>query len=139
MCNRHSRNRSPRPAAASSRGSGCRWGTSDWLKYLQDIPAEAEGVFFANFGPDFLSFIRDVKVVNPDLVLLGQNYVLSGHDVSKLGPEANGMYVVTAFPQMEDANTTDYQKEYRAAIGVDANGKEIATGKTMAMSFAWAT
>ncbi|NLG66670.1 MAG: ABC transporter substrate-binding protein [Actinobacteria bacterium] len=114
-------------------------GTSDWLKYLQGIPDETEGVFFANFGPDFLSFVRDVRVVNPKLTLFGQNYVLTGIDVSKLGADAEGMYVVTAFPQVEDQNTTEFQKQYRSAIGVDANGVETATGKMLAMSFAWAT
>jgi len=43
-------------------------GTGDWMPYLQGkIPQEAEAVFFVDFGSDFLSFIRDLYTIRPNI------------------------------------------------------------------------
>ena len=66
-------------------------GTGDWLPYLKgSIPAEAEAVFFANFGSDFLSFIRDLHAVRPGIKKLGAVYAISAQDPKKLGARRGG-------------------------------------------------
>ncbi len=115
-------------------------GTADWLRYIQGkVPAEAEGVYFANFGTDFLSFIRDLYAVRQDIVKFGGNYVLSGQDIEKLGPPAEGMYVITGYPQYAEALNNPYDREYRKAIGMDDFGREEGTGKHLVPSYQWST
>jgi len=113
--------------------------TSDFLPYLKGkIPKEAEAVFFANFGSDFLSFIRDLYAIRPDIKKLGAVYVLSGHDPKKLGKPAEGLYCMTPYPTTLKGLDTKANRMYRKLIGVDANGVEIGTGKRFVLAYDWA-
>ncbi len=115
-------------------------GTSDWLRYLKGkIPDDAEGIYFANFGTDFLSFIRDLNVVRPNITKFGSNYVISGQDIKQLGPAAEGLYVLTGYPRRADAKNTPYDKAYRQAIGMDDEGREVGSGKYLVPSYQWST
>ena len=115
-------------------------GTSDFLGYLRGgIPDEAEGVFFANFGTDFLAFIRDLKAVRPDIERIGGNYVLSGQNIDELGEDAEGMYVVAGYPQSAAAIDSDVDAEYRDWIGMDDQGREEEGGDPMVASYQWST
>ena len=114
-------------------------GTSDWLPYLKGkIPADAEGVFFANFGSDFLSFIRDLHAVRPDIKKLGAVYALSAQDIKKLGPAAEGVYCITPYPTRAEGHNTKSNKAFRDFIGVDAEGKETGTGTRFVLAYNWA-
>jgi len=114
-------------------------GTSDWLPYLKGkIPKEAEAVYFANFGSDFLSFIRDLYAVRPDIKKLGAVYALSAQDIKKLGPAAEGTYCMTPYPTMLEGLNTKSNKAYRELINVDAEGREIGTGVRFVLAFNWA-
>ncbi len=113
--------------------------TSDFLPYLKGkIPKDAQAVFFANFGSDFLSFIRDLYAVRPDIKKLGAVYVLSGHDPKKLGKPAEGLYCITPYPTTLKGLNTKYNRIYRKLIGVDDNGVEISTGKRFVLAYDWA-
>lgn len=115
-------------------------GTANWQTYLQGkVPADTNGIFFANFGTDFLSFIRDLQLVNPTVQKLGANYVLSGQDISKLGAAANGTYVITGDPMYESELNSAYDKAYRQAVGMDAYGNDVATGKPLVAAYQWST
>jgi branched-chain amino acid transport system substrate-binding protein len=115
-------------------------GSSNWLRYLHgNIPREARGVYFANFGTDFLAFIRDLHALRPDLVKVGGNYVLSGQDIEKLGASAEGVYVVTGYPQEARELDSEHDRLYRKAIGMDEHGRETGTGKRLVPSYQWAT
>ncbi len=96
-------------------------------------------MYFANFGTDFLAFIRDLHGLRPDIVKIGGNYVLSGQDIEKLGPPAEGLYVITGYPQEAKEMRTPYDQAYRKAIGMDDNGLEIGTGKHLVPSYQWST
>ena len=113
-------------------------GTSDWLPYLRKIPREAEAVYFANFGSDFLSFIRDLYAVRPDIKKLGAVYVLSAQDPAKLGPAGEGLYCITSYPTRLEGLNTEYNRKYRSLIGVDPEGLEIGTGKRFVLAYDWA-
>ena len=113
-------------------------GTSDWLPYLKGkIPKEAEGVFFANWGSDFLSFIRDLYAVRPDIKKIGANYVLAGQDIKKLGPAAEGLYCLTPYPTYLEGLNTKSNKAFRELINIDAEGKEVGTGTPFVLAYNW--
>jgi branched-chain amino acid transport system substrate-binding protein len=115
-------------------------GTNDFLGYLRgSVPANTEGIYFANFGTDFLAFIRDLKATHPDIVRIGGNYVLAGQDIGKLGDEAQGMYVVSGYPQNADAMNSKFDNEYRKVIGMDSQGVSEKDHKPMVASYQWST
>ncbi len=114
-------------------------GTGDWLPYLKgSIPPEAEAVYFANFGSDFLSFIRDLHAVRPGIKKLGAVYSISAQDTKKLGAEAEGLYCLTSYPTRLEGLNTKHNKTYRELVGVDPEGKEIGTGKYFVLAYDWA-
>jgi branched-chain amino acid transport system substrate-binding protein len=115
-------------------------GTGNWLRYLQGkVPKKAKGVYFANFGTDFLAFIRDLFTIRPDMTKIGGNYVLSGQDVRNLGPASEGLYVLTGYPQLAEEINTEFDRVYRKTIGMDDKGREEGTGKYLVPSYQWAT
>ncbi len=115
-------------------------GTGNWLRYLQGkLPKKAKGVYFANFGTDFLVFIRDLYAIRPDITKIGGNYVASGQDITALGPAAEGLYVISGYPQWAETVGTEHDKIYRQTIGMDSFGKEIGSGKYLVPSYQWAT
>lgn len=114
-------------------------GTSDWLPYLKGkIPKEADAVYLAAFGSDFLSAIRDIHAVRPDIKKLGAVYALSAQDPAKLGPSAEGMYCITSYPTYLSGLNTPFNKEYRDIIGVDPEGVEKGTGTRFVLAYNWA-
>jgi branched-chain amino acid transport system substrate-binding protein len=114
-------------------------GTGDWLPYLAGkIPKEAEAVYFANFGSDFLSFIRDLHAVRPDIKKLGAVYAISAQDVEKLGEAAEGLYCIAPYPTRYEGLKTDFNKAYRDMINVDPEGIEVGTGKRFVLAYNWA-
>ena len=114
-------------------------GTGDWLPYLKgSIPAEAEAVYFANFGSDFLSFSRDLHAVRPDIKRLGAVYAISAQDPKKLGIEGEGLYCITSYPTRLEGLNTKFNRDFRNLIGVDPDGKEIGTGKYFVLAYDWA-
>jgi branched-chain amino acid transport system substrate-binding protein len=114
-------------------------GTGDWLPYLAGkIPKEAEAVYFANFGSDFLSFIRDLHAVRPDIKKLGAVYAISAQDTAKLGDAAEGLYCIAPYPTRYEGLKTDFNKAYRDMINVDPEGVEVGTGKRFVLAYNWA-
>jgi branched-chain amino acid transport system substrate-binding protein len=115
-------------------------GESNWLAHLQgEFPEDAQGVYFANFGTDFLSFIDALTTLNPDIQKIGANYVLSGQDLASLGPAADGMYVIAGYPQSSEAIGSEFDQQYRDIIGMDELGLEEGTGEHLVPSYQWST
>jgi branched-chain amino acid transport system substrate-binding protein len=114
-------------------------GTSDFLPYLAKIPAKTEGVYFANFGSDFLSFIRDLYSVRPDIAKFGGNYVLSGQDLQKIKEYVEDTYVITMFPTRLEGLDTPYNRAFRNECGIDDEGRDINTKVDMVLSYSWST
>ncbi len=114
-------------------------GTSDWLPYLKGkITQEADAVFLAAFGSDFLSAIRDIHAIRPDIKKLGALYALSAQDVAKIGEAVEGMYCITSYPTYLAALDTEANKAFREIIGVDPEGKETGTGTRFVLAYNWA-
>jgi len=114
-------------------------GASDWLPYLKGkIPKDADAVYLAAFGSDFLSAIRDIHAIRPDIKKLGAVYALAAQDPATLGPAAEGMYCITSYPTMLSGLDTPYNKQYRDIIGVDQDGLEKGTGTRFVLAYNWA-
>jgi branched-chain amino acid transport system substrate-binding protein len=114
-------------------------GEANWLAHLQGrVPEGVEGIYFANFGTDFLSFMEGLSTLAPDVQKIGANYVLSGQDLGTI-PEAEGMYVMSGYPQFSSAIGTEFDAEYRQITGVDETGHEEGTGESLVPSYQWST
>ena len=118
---------------------GVPLGTSVWLPYLKGkIPKEADAVFFACFGSDFISFIRDLHAVRPGIKKLGAVYSFSAQDFKKLGAAAEGAYCITPYPTRLAGLDTKAARAYRQLIGIGPDGKEIGTDTYFVLAYNWA-
>lgn len=114
-------------------------GTSDWLPYLKGkLTQEADAVFLAAFGSDFLSAVRDIHAIRPGIKKLGALYALSAQDVVKIGEAVEGMYCITSYPTYLAALDTEANRGFRSLIGVDPEGKELGTGTRFVLAYNWA-
>lgn len=114
-------------------------GTNDWLPYLKGkLTQEADAVFLAAFGSDFLSAVRDIHAIRPGIKKLGALYALSAQDVAKIGDPVEGMYCITSYPTYLAALDTEANRTFRSLIGVDPEGKELATGTRFVLAYNWA-
>ncbi len=115
-------------------------GSGDWLTFIQGkIPKTTQGVYFANFGTDFLSFIQGLHTLNPTVAKIGANFVLSGQDLPKLGDAAEGMYVISGYPPYCQTNEPGYDQAFRQSVGMDCTGHEVGTGKDLVASYSEST
>jgi branched-chain amino acid transport system substrate-binding protein len=113
-------------------------GTDNWIRYLRgNIPAETDGVYFAVFGADLMTFTEELYSYRPDLIKFGANYVLAAIDVSEFGAAGEGMYCIVGYPTW--ATGTENDRDFREATNVDEFGLEINTGKHLNMSKQWST
>jgi len=112
-------------------------GTKDFMPYLALIPAEAEAVFFAFFFADFLSFIRDLHAVRPDLKLYSPICAPEGINTEELGELYEGAYVLSWFPRYLSEYDTPYNREFRKLAGIDEKGREVGTGTVLTISHSW--
>jgi branched-chain amino acid transport system substrate-binding protein len=112
-------------------------GTKDFMPYLALIPAEAEAVFYAFFFTDFLSLIRDLHAVRPDLKHYSPICAPEGIDTEELGELFEGAYVLSWFPRYLSEYDTPYNREFRITVGIDEKGREVKTGMTLTLSHSW--
>jgi branched-chain amino acid transport system substrate-binding protein len=115
-------------------------GAGDWLSYLQGkLSDQAEGVYFANFGTDFLSFTQALQTMKPDVEKIGANYVLSGQDIGRLGAAAEGMRVIAGYPPYCSSQSSKFDKQFREIVGMNCEGVAVGSGKDMVPSYSWST
>ncbi|RLI35654.1 hypothetical protein DRO53_00685 [Candidatus Bathyarchaeota archaeon] len=113
-------------------------GTKDFMPYIAQIPKEAEGIFYAFFFGDFLSLIRDLHAVRPDLKQYCPICAPEGIDTETLGEAFEGAYVLSWFPRYLSEYDTPFNREFRKICGIDEKGKEAKTGKMLTLSHSWA-
>jgi branched-chain amino acid transport system substrate-binding protein len=112
-------------------------GTGDWLSYMTGkVPSDIDGVYFANFGSDFVSFIQGLYSIAPSAVKIGAEYVLSGQDFEKLGEPAEGLYAVAGYPQECDS-AIRVDRAYRRIAGMNCAGLD-SSGSDLVAPYSWA-
>ena len=96
-----------------------------------------EGIYFANFGTDFLSFTRRWARC-PDIERIGANYVLSGQDLGAI-PNGDGIHAIAGYPQFSSAIDSEWDRQFREITGIDEFGAEASTGEPLVSSYHWST
>lgn len=114
-------------------------GEANWLAHLQgQIPEGVEGIYFANFGTDFLSFTEALGTLAPDIERIGANYVLSGQDLGAI-PNGDGIHAIAGYPQFSSAIDSEWDRQFREITGIDEFGAEASTGEPLVSSYHWST
>lgn len=113
---------------------------SSFTKYFPQIPAETEVLYHVMVGPAVLTFVKELGEFygsnRPQL--FGFLDSLEAVDINSPGLEfLDGSHFWEGMPRYLQANASDAEKAYRAAVGLDENGaskddpKDVSTAAHM--------
>ncbi|MEM7269928.1 MAG: ABC transporter substrate-binding protein [Pseudomonadota bacterium] len=102
---------------------------TSFTKYFPKIPRQTEVIYHVMVGPGVLTFVKEMgEFFGPSRPeIFGFIDSLEAVDLASPGLEfLDGTYFWEGNPRYAQANQTEYDKAYRAAVGVDANGASIS-------------
>jgi branched-chain amino acid transport system substrate-binding protein len=102
---------------------------TSFTKYFPQIPRDTEVLYHVMVGPAVLTFVKELgEFFGPSApAMFGFIDSLEAVDISSPGLEfLEGSYFWEGNPRYVQANQTEYDKAYRAAVGVDDNGASIS-------------
>ena len=99
-----------------------------FTRYFPNIPRETEVIYHVMVGPAVLTFVKELgEFFGPNRPeLFGFIDSLEAVDIQSSGLEfLEGSYFWEGMPRHVQANQTDYEAAYRAAVGVNDRGASI--------------
>lgn len=102
---------------------------TSFTKYFPQIPRETEVIYHVMVGPAVLTFVKEMgEFFGPSRPeIFGFIDSLEAVDLSSPGLEfLEGTYFWEGNPRYAQADQSDHDKAYRAAIGIDDNGASTA-------------
>ncbi|WP_102106810.1 ABC transporter substrate-binding protein [Oceaniglobus roseus] len=105
---------------------------TSFTKYFPQIPRETEVVYHVMVGPAVLTFVKELgEFFGPSRPeLFGFIDSLEAVDITSPGLEfLEGTYFWEGNPRYAQENQSEYDKAYREAVGVDANGASVSDAK----------
>ena len=108
---------------------------TSYTKYFPQIPSDTEVLYHVMVGPGVLTFVKEMGEFygsnRPQI--FGFIDSLEAVDVASPGLEfLDGTYFWEAYPRYAQAQQSDADKAYRAAVGVDNNGASLEDSKDVA-------
>ncbi len=105
---------------------------TSFTRYFPKIPRDTEVIYHVMVGPAVLTFVKEMgEFFGPNRPqIFGFIDSLEAVDLGSPGLEfLEGTYFWEGNPRYAQANQSEYDKLYRAAVGVDANGASISDPK----------
>ena len=108
---------------------------SSFTRYFPKIPRETEVIYHVMVGPAVLTFVKEMGEFfgssSPEI--FGFIDSLEAVDLASPGLEfLDGSYFWEAYPRYAQADQTEYDRFYRAAVGIDDNGAAVEDPKNVA-------
>ncbi|HUS53341.1 MAG TPA: ABC transporter substrate-binding protein [Thermohalobaculum sp.] len=108
---------------------------SSFTKYFPQIPRETEVLYHVMVGPAVLTFVKELgEFFGPSRPeIFGFIDSLEAVDLASPGLEfLDGTYFWEGNPRYAQADQSEHDKFFRAAVGVDENGASVADPKDVA-------
>ncbi|MEP2027667.1 MAG: ABC transporter substrate-binding protein [Paracoccaceae bacterium] len=105
---------------------------TSFTKYFPRIPRDTEVIYHVMVGPAVLTFVKELgEFFGPSRPeIFGFIDSLEAVDMASPGLEfLEGTYFWEGNPRYAQADQTDYDKTFRAAVGVDDNGASVSDPK----------
>ena len=105
---------------------------TSFTRYFPQIPAETEVIYHVMVGPAVLTFVKELGEFygTSGPKLFGFIDSLEAVDINSPGLEfLDGTYFWEGSPRYLQADASDAQKAYRAAVGIDDNGASVNDAK----------
>ena len=108
---------------------------TSFTKYFPKIPRDTEVIYHVMVGPAVLTFVKELgEFFGPSRPeMFGFIDSLEAVDIGSPGLEfLDGTYFWEGIPRYAQPDQTEFDKHYRAAVGVDANGASVSDPKDVA-------
>ena len=105
---------------------------TSFTKYFPKIPQDTEVVYHVMVGPAVLTFVKELgEFFGPSSPeIFGFIDSLEAVDINSPGLEfLEGSYFWEGFPRYAQADQSEYDRVFRAAVGVDDNGASVSDPK----------
>ncbi len=105
---------------------------SSFTKYFPKVPRDTEVIYHVMVGPAVLTFVKEMgEFYGPNKPeIFGFIDSLEAVDMASPGLEfLEGSYFWEGNPRYAQKNQSSYDKDYRAAVGVDDNGASVSDPK----------
>ena len=105
---------------------------TSFTKYFPKIPRDTEVLYHVMVGPAVLTFVKELgEFFGPSSpAIFGFIDSLEAVDLASPGLEfLEGTYFWEGNPRYAQADQTEYDKAFRAAVGVDENGASVSDAK----------
>lgn len=105
---------------------------TSFTKYFPKIPRNTDVIYHVMVGPAVLTFVKEMGEFfgNSRPEIFGFIDSLEAVDLNSPGLEfLEGTYFWEGNPRYAQANQSEYDKAYRKAVGVDANGASVSDSK----------
>lgn len=105
---------------------------TSFTKYFPKIPRDTEVIYHVMVGPAVLTFVKEMgEFFGPSRPeIFGFIDSLEAVDMASPGLEfLDGTYFWEGNPRYAQTNQTEFDKAYRAAVGVDANGASVSDAR----------
>jgi len=105
---------------------------TSFTKYFPKIPRDTEVIYHVMVGPAVLTFVKELgEFFGPSRPeMFGFIDSLEAVDLASPGLEfLDGTYFWEGNPRYAQANQTEFDKNFRAAVGVDDNGASVSDPK----------
>lgn len=102
---------------------------TSFTKYFPKIPRDTEVIYHVMVGPAVLTFVKELgEFFGPSRPeMFGFIDSLEAVDLSSPGLEyLDGSYFWEGMPRYAQSDQTSFDKNYRAAVGLDANGASVS-------------
>jgi len=105
---------------------------TSFTKYFPKIPRDTEVIYHVMVGPAVLTFVKELgEFFGPNKPeIFGFIDSLEAVDLASPGLEfLDGTYFWEGMPRYAQADQSEFDKTYRAAVGVDENGASVSDAK----------
>ncbi len=109
---------------------------TSFTRYLPQIPADTEVLYHVMVGPAVLTFVKELGEFygsGPRPQIFGFIDSLEAVDTASLGLEfLEGTHFWEGHNRVKQADASEFETAYRAAVGVDDNGASMSDSKDVA-------
>lgn len=112
--------------------------TADPLSFVSRVDRSSDAIFVALLGPDMprvLIALDQLGLGNKTKVLVDAGFGV--FDVLKLGKQAENMWGMDCSPFELADHDTAHERNMRAEVGIDANGREVGTNRACMIGDVW--
>jgi branched-chain amino acid transport system substrate-binding protein len=117
---------------------GVPLGTSDMLPYIAKVDRGSQAVLVALFTSDAIGYTKQRSAMGVKSAVFGVQGLDAAISPSVLR-DAAGFYVPHSLPRELAAKDTPSHRAFRAALGVEPNGKEVGSDRWIPESYYWTT